>query len=61
MEISEKQKVKTGVEVVWDIRIRPFMDQQSYRLLGIDMDENRNSTIHLVVAVANVIFTRKSV
>lgn len=38
-----KTVCKTGVEVVWDTRIGPFMGQQSYRLLGIDMAENRNS------------------
>jgi len=43
IEMSEKHKFKTGVEVLWDARIGPFMDQQNYRLLGIDMAENRNS------------------
>jgi hypothetical protein len=43
MEMSEKQKFKTGVEVLWDTRIGPFMDQQGYRLLVIDMAANRNS------------------
>ena len=41
--MSEKHKFKTGVEVLWDTRIGAFMDQQGYRLLGIDMAENRNS------------------
>ena len=43
METSEKHKFRTGVEVLWDTRIGPFMDQQGYRLLGVDKAENRKS------------------
>jgi hypothetical protein len=46
-ETSKKQKFKTDVEVVWDTRIWPFNDQESYRLFGINMAE-----IHVVVTVA---------